>query len=251
MKKGVLRTPFFISVPFLEMSELFYTREPVSEIILLNEEEARHLVKVLRYEVGDRIHLTDGKGKLVTAVLTDTRYTHCTANVVEIEEAYGQRPYRLHIGIAPTKNTDRLEWFLEKATEFGIDEITPIICRYSERKELRTDRLQKILLSAMKQSFQTYLPTLNEPVPFDRIVSNGSEQKFICHLEENHSVSLKNACRPGGNHLVLVGPEGDFDGQELKTAVSNGFRRVALGPTRLRTETAGVAVCCAYSLLHQ
>lgn len=238
-------------VSFLYMSELFYTLEPLSDTVLLSEEEARHLVKVLRYGIGDRIHLTDGKGRLVTAILTDTQYTRCTAKVVETQEAYGQRPYRLHIGIAPTKNTDRLEWFLEKATEFGIDEITPILCRHSERKDLRTDRLQKILLSAMKQSFQTYLPVLNEPVHFGEIISSRSGQQFICHLEEQHPVSLKSACQPGGEHLVLIGPEGDFDERELEAAKANGFRCVSLGPTRLRTETAGVAVSCMYSLLHQ
>ncbi|MFM2135039.1 MAG: hypothetical protein RL021_439 [Bacteroidota bacterium] len=233
------------------MRELFYTVEPFSDTVRLSEEEARHLVRVLRYDIGDRIQLTDGKGRLVTAVLTDTDYRHCTANVEEIKEEYGRRPYRLHVGIAPTKSTDRLEWFLEKATEFGIDEITPIICRHSERKDLRTERLQKILLSAMKQSYQTYLPVLNEPLPFEKAITLESSQKFICHLEEENPVSLKDACVTGGSHFVMIGPEGDFDERELAAAGSKGFRCVSLGPTRLRTETAGVAVCCTYSLLHQ
>jgi len=233
------------------MSELFYTPEPVSETVRLSEEEARHLVKVLRYKVGDRIHFTDGKGSMVTAVLTDTNYSNCTARVEQVIRDFGKRPYRLHIAIAPTKNTERLEWFLEKATEFGVDEITPIICRHSERKDLRTDRLQKILLSAMKQSFQANLPVLNAPVPFGEILKQSAGQKFICHLEKEDPTALRNACTQGGDHLVLIGPEGDFDPQEIAAAKAGGFRCVSLGMTRLRTETAGVAVCCMYSVLHQ
>jgi 16S rRNA (uracil1498-N3)-methyltransferase len=233
------------------MSELFYTAEPVSDILRLSEQEARHLVKVLRYGTGDRIRFTDGKGSLITAVLTDTHFSNCVAAVESVMTDFGKRPYRLHLAIAPTKNTDRFEWMLEKATEFGVDEITPVICARSERRDLRSDRLQKILLSAMKQSFQTFLPVLNEPVSFSDLITRPSEHRFICHLESENPTPLKNAAPPGGNHLVLVGPEGDFGPEEIALAKENGFRCVSLGPTRLRTETAGVAVCCTYSLLHQ
>jgi 16S rRNA (uracil1498-N3)-methyltransferase len=233
------------------MAELFFTTETLSDHVLIPEEEARHLVKVLRYSEGDRLYFTDGRGTMYSAILEDTHYTHCRARIEKKEVGYKRRPYRLQIAIAPTKNTDRLEWFLEKATEIGIDRITPMLCRRSERKALRTDRFEKILVSAMKQSFQAYLPQLDEPIHFDDVLKSNADQRFICHYESAETTLLKNASRKGGDVLVLIGPEGDFDNAELASAKAAGFQCVSLGENRLRTETAGLIACSTIALINQ
>jgi len=233
------------------MAELFYTATALSDHVLIPEDEAKHLVKVLRYSEGDLLYFTDGKGTLYTAVLEDTHYSHCKARIEKKETDYKRRPYRLHIAIAPTKNTERLEWFLEKATEIGIDRITPMFCRRSERKALRSERLEKILVSAMKQSFQAYLPELGEAVSFNDILKIPADQRFICHLEEGLTTPLNAACLPGKDVLLLIGPEGDFDAEELQTANQHGFRCVSLGDNRLRTETAGLVACSNVAFINQ
>lgn len=232
------------------MAELFYIDHEPRENFSLSEDEARHLVKVLRYREGDRIQFTDGKGSLFTAELISARYDDCRLSLRDTVRHSGQRAYSLHVAIAPTKNTDRFEWFLEKATEIGVSRITPMICQHSERRDLKTDRFQKILVSAMKQSYQTYLPLLNEPMEFRQVLDVKAEQRLIAHLDSEQPVSLRDACHPGGSVLILIGPEGDFSLEELQHAGQSGFRCVSMGPTRLRTETAGIMACSVISTLN-
>ncbi|HEY9561446.1 MAG TPA: 16S rRNA (uracil(1498)-N(3))-methyltransferase [Anseongella sp.] len=230
--------------------------------VVLGEEESRHCVKVLRLQVGDTVHLADGKGGLFAARITEADQRRCVLKVTSVQQEFGKRSYRLHVAIAPTKNTDRFEWFLEKATEAGIDEITPLICVRSERRVLRTDRLFKRITAAMKQSLQAYHPILNEPQDFSSLMERfpptdeaaGSLPpllKCIAHCGEGPRQSLKELVRPGTETLVLIGPEGDFTPSEIDEAGQNGFVPLDLGERRLRTETAGLAVCFEMAFLNR
>lgn len=237
---------------------LFYTPDITTPVYTLSEEESKHAVRVLRLSIGDFIYLIDGVGGFYKAQLTDTNAKRCSVTITEVQKEYGKRPFNLHIAIAPTKSIDRTEWFLEKATEIGIDEITPIECDRSERTVVKTDRLNKILVSAIKQSVKAYLPKLNQMTGFDKFVTQPFEgQKFIAHCnhlsltsgsspngeERNKSTYLKNLYKPGQNALILIGPEGDFSEKEVELAVQNGFKEISLGNSRLRTETAALVAC--------
>lgn len=232
------------------MSDYFYIAPTQDEFIRISEPEARHLVKVLRYSKGDTIYFTDGLGTRYTGILENTDYSDCIARVEQREHDFGKRSYRLHIGISPTKNMDRFEWFLEKSTEIGIDEITPMICARSERRELRHDRLEKIVVAAMKQSSQCYLPRLNPTASFSALLGVACDQAFVCHLEKEAPLTLADRCRPGGSIVLLIGPEGDFSTEELIQAKEHSLHCVALGRTRLRTETAGVVACSILSQIN-
>lgn len=194
-------------------------------------------------KVGETIHVTDGIGNLYEGQILAQDTKSCPVILTSVTPEYGKRPFRLHLAVAPTKNMARFEWFLEKATEIGVDEITPLICEHSERVQLRTDRLQKIILSAAKQSLKAYLPKLNEPVKFtDFIKMNHSASRFVAYVEEKQPVHLKTAYQQG-DCTVLIGPEGDFSKKEMEEAVQKGFTSVSLGPSRLRTETAAIVAC--------
>ncbi len=222
---------------------LFYTPH-IAVSHCLSEEESAHCVRVLRYTLGDEILLTDGQGTTYTARITNPHPKHCEFEILSSEKQAPNHAFRLHIAIAPTKNVERLEWMVEKCTEIGVDEITPILCRFSERKQLRTDRLEKIILSAAKQSLTPYLPKLNELTPYDELIRRATEQdRFIAHCYKNEKRELKDLIRKGNSVLVLIGPEGDFSEQEVQDALSLGFLPVSLGNSRLRTETAGVVAC--------
>ncbi len=222
---------------------LFYTPH-IAVSHCLSEEESAHCVRVLRYTLGDEILLTDGQGTTYTARITNPHPKHCEFEILSSEKQEPNHDFRLHIAIAPTKNVERLEWMVEKCTEIGVDEITPILCRFSERKQLRTDRLEKIILSAAKQSLTPYLPKLNELTPYDELIRRATEQdRFIAHCYKNEKRELKDLIRKGNSVLVLIGPEGDFSEQEVQDALSLGFLPVSLGNSRLRTETAGVVAC--------
>lgn len=216
---------------------------PVPCQIILGSEESFHCIKVLRMKVGETIHVTDGIGNLYEGQILAQDTKSCPVILTSVTPEYGKRPFRLHLAVAPTKNMARFEWFLEKATEIGVDEITPLICEHSERVQLRTDRLQKIILSAAKQSLKAYLPKLNEPVKFtDFIKMNHSASRFVAYVEEKQPVHLKTAYQQG-DCTVLIGPEGDFSKKEMEEAVQKGFTSVSLGPSRLRTETAAIVAC--------
>ncbi|WP_417291004.1 16S rRNA (uracil(1498)-N(3))-methyltransferase [Corallibacter sp.] len=208
-----------------------------------DKDESRHIVKVLRKTIDDTLHITNGKGWLFTAKITVADIKNCVVSIT----GKTQQPkpkYNLHIAVAPTKMNDRYEWFLEKATEIGIQEITPIICDHSERKIIKPERFQKILQSAMKQSLQSYLPILHDAIPFTEFVQqNFNGQQFIAHCEELDKKSLKKELKSEKDVIILIGPEGDFSVKEIEIALQNNFIPVTLGETRLRTETAAIVAC--------
>ena len=212
----------------------------------LPEEESQHAAKVLRLQIGDRIELIDGKGGYYKAEITFPHHKRCEVRILEKQTEFRKHSHRLHIAIAPTKNMERLEWFAEKATEIGIDEITPVICRFSERKVIKHDRLEKILISAMKQSLKAYLPKLNEQCPFDEFLKRPhSGQRFIAHCyDEETKKQFSSLYTPQQHVIILIGPEGDFSMEEVEKALKTGFTPVSLGESRLRTETAGIVACC-------
>jgi 16S rRNA (uracil1498-N3)-methyltransferase len=231
---------------------LFYTPDLSGKIYTLNESESKHCIKVLRLAMNDQVQLIDGKGGFCTAQIIDANPKKCSVEIIKEVKEFGKRNHYLHIAIAPTKNNDRFEWFLEKATEIGIDEITPIICEHSERKVVKPERLEKIIISAVKQSIKAYKPKLNNIISYqDFIASKFQGDKFIAHCEENEKTALKSAYRKGTNALVLIGPEGDFDPNEIALAKENNFQEISLGESRLRTETAGVVACHTINLLNE
>ncbi len=222
------------------------------DTLTLSEEESRHAVRVLRLTNGDRLHLINGRGGLFEAELIVPDPKGCVLQILNREFDYGKRPFRLHIAIAPTKMNERTEWFLEKAAEIGIDEITPIICGRSERKEVKIERLNKILIAAIKQSVKACLPKLNEAVSFKKFMTNENiqGQKFIAYCFDDERVLLQDAYEKGSDATVLIGPEGDFTPEEVNVAREQGFIPVSLGNSRLRTETAGVVACHTVNLIN-
>ena len=234
---------------------LFYTPD-IETSHFLSEEESAHCVRVLRYEKGDEILLTDGRGSTYQARITNPHPRHCEFEIISQEKQQKTHNIYLHIAIAPTKNIDRLEWMVEKCTEIGVDEITPLLCRFSERKNLRNDRLEKIILSAAKQSLTPYLPKLNELTDFASLMQKYGKEaqdmdKYIAHCYKDEKRELKDALRKGRDVLILIGPEGDFSEQEVEQAIQEGFVPVGLGRSRLRTETAGVVACHTAVLLNE
>ena len=197
----------------------------------------------MRKNTGDILYITNGKGWLFEAKVSIADIKHCTVNIVS-KTFQEQKNYTLHIAVAPTKMNDRYEWFLEKATEIGVDSITPIICAHSERKVIKKVRFEKIVQSAMKQSLHYYLPKINDPIDFTEFVKQDfNGQLFIAHCEELGKKSLKQELQPKQEVTILIGPEGDFSVKEIKTALEHKFIPVTLGNTRLRTETAAVVAC--------
>ncbi|MDR2627579.1 MAG: 16S rRNA (uracil(1498)-N(3))-methyltransferase [Dysgonamonadaceae bacterium] len=228
---------------------LFYTPD-IQCLKELPDDEAKHCFRVLRLTVGDEILLTDGKGFFYKAVLLQETGRHCPVEILETIPSPLPWKNRMHIAMAPTKNMDRVEWFVEKATEIGVNELSFLQCRFSERRELKTERLEKILVSAMKQSRKAVLPVLNGIKPFNQFVRQPFDgQKFIAHCYPGEKELLKNVCQPHSNALILIGPEGDFSEEEVTTAQQSGFIPVSLGESRLRTETAALVACNTLQLL--
>ena len=232
---------------------LFYTTDITDGLAILPEEEARHCIQALRHKVGDAIFITDGQGALYEARIVEAGKKTCAAIVQRSLPTGPARNFRLHLAVAPTKNIARLEWFLEKATEIGLDEFTPLFSEHSERRKLRPGRLEKILVSAMKQSLKANLPTLNVPADFNEIIRQPMEgvQKFIAYLGEGVKGHLKDNYQPGRSVCILIGPEGGFSPAEAQAAAAAGFTPVSLGPNRLRTETAGIVACHTINLLNE
>jgi 16S rRNA (uracil1498-N3)-methyltransferase len=222
----------------------------ILETSVLSEEESLHCAKVLRMKAGEEVLVVDGKGGLFRAKIIAPHPKHTAVQIIDHQVENTGRPTTIHIAIAPTKNMDRLEWFAEKVTEIGIDEITPVFCRFSERKNINIDRLEKILVSAMKQSQKAHLPKLNEACPVQQLIKKATErQKFIAHCYEGEKQLLQHLYHKDEPALVLIGPEGDFSQEEVVMAIDNGFQPVSLGESRLRTETAGVVACHTMNLL--
>lgn len=219
---------------------------------MLDEAESKHAIKVLRLNAGDKINLVDGKGTFFEAEITQAHVKKCELQLLSSTPENNTKPH-IHIAIAPTKNNDRLEWFIEKATEIGIGEITPIICQRSERKTIKTDRLEKTAISAMKQSLKATLPTINEAITFKNFIENNSSRnnQFIAHCLDNTEKHLSELCKKNESVLVLIGPEGDFSKEEIDLALKNGFKPISLGKSRLRTETAGIVACHTLNLINE
>ena len=225
--------------------QLFYNPNitDTATSFVFDKEESKHIIKVLRKKEGDVLHVTNGLGFLFITEITIASDNKCTVKINATEKQETPK-FHLHLAVAPTKMNERYEWFLEKATEIGIQEITPIICEHSERKVIKTDRFQKILESAMKQSLHYYLPKLNEPILFkDFIKTKKSGQLFIAHCDETDKKSLKKELKINEDVIILIGPEGDFSVKEIQLALENNFIPVSLGATRLRTETAAIVAC--------
>lgn len=230
---------------------IFYTPEISGTNYTLDETESKHCVRVLRLEKGDQITLVDGRGGFYTAEITYPNPKRCMVDVIKSEQNFGLRKFQVHIAIAPTKSIERIEWFLEKATEIGISRITPLLCQHSERKEIKNERLEKVIISAMKQSLKAYLPQLDPLTKFSDFISQPFDgQKFIAHCDEQHRDLLKKMVVLNQNYLILIGPEGDFSSEEIEMAIQAGFQPVSLGESRLRTETAGVVACHTFNLLN-
>jgi 16S rRNA (uracil1498-N3)-methyltransferase len=232
--------------------QLFYVPNISGAEVILDEAESKHAVKVLRLSVGDSVQLIDGKGGFYEAEISDANQKKCRLSIVNSTLEFGKKDFHLHIAIAPTKNIDRFEWFLEKATEIGIDEITPLLTSHSERKTVNPERLEKILVSAMKQSLKAYLPKLNNMITFkELVIHDNTENKFIAYCEEIQKKHLKNVEIRAKDALILIGPEGDFSPDEIQFALENGFKAVSLGNARLRTETAGIVACHIVNLANE
>lgn len=231
---------------------LFYTPDLSSSTYTLNEGESKHCIRVLRLTIDEIIYLIDGKGGFFKAKIVDSHPKKCKVEIVESIKEKGKLNYFLHIAIAPTKNIERLEWFIEKATEIGISEITPVICSNSERKTLKIERLEKIMVSAAKQSLTAYMPILNNPVSFNDFMKiNFDGEKYIAHCVDNKKQLFKNSYIIDKPALVMIGPEGDFSDTEISLAMENNYKEISLGNSRLRTETAGIVACNFVSILNQ
>ncbi|MFT4024284.1 MAG: RsmE family RNA methyltransferase [Flavihumibacter sp.] len=215
---------------------------------VLDETNSHHAVAVLRMQAGEQLHLTDGRGHLYTARIVEAHKKHCALQITNsVYTAPVANP--VTIAVSPLKNASRLEWFLEKATEMGVHSIRLIQCRRTEKQQVRTGRLQQILVSAMLQSQRSWLPELEGPLPFEQVLSSVADQRYIAHCLETDRVSLREAVQRAGSKLLLVGPEGDFTPDEIASALAAGFRAVTLGDARLRTETAalvGAGLLCVF-----
>lgn len=231
---------------------IFYTPDIETDTYFLSEEESKHCIRVLRLKTHDRVQLVDGRGNLYLAEIIDPHPKRTLLSVMEVHKQFNKRNHYLHLAVAPTKNIERLEWFLEKATEIGIDEISWIICQRSERKEVKHERLNKIITAAVKQSVKAYHPHLNGIVPFNDLMGkHAAGQKFIAHCEPGEKYSLPSQVQPQGDYLILIGPEGDFTPMEIEEALANGFKPVTLGSSRLRTETAALEACFEINFLNR
>lgn len=233
------------------MDNLFYQPLIPDGVLFLDPDESRHCYKVLRKKTGETIHVTDGRGVLYNVILIETRADKCLFKIHSTKTEKAE-DHKIHIAIAPTKNPDRIEWFVEKAVEIGIDEISFILCDKSERAAMKTERIEKLAISAMKQSLKCSLPKINHMILFrDFIAATKASEKFIAFVDHANPDQLIKIARPKKDCVVLIGPEGDFSKKEIEIASSSGYKKAGLGPTRLRTETAGVVACHILNLVNQ
>ena len=237
--------------------ELFYSEDADERKVILDEEETRHCVRVLRHKAGDGIAVIDGNGRLMQCRLLSDAGKNAVAEILSVTENWGGHDYELEMAVCPTKNADRYEWFVEKACEIGVDSIVPVIGEHSERKTMKADRLRKIMISAVKQSLKAKVPDSGECVPVREYISGAGQRedalKLIayCFEDETHPrISIKEALASyhGSEYIILIGPEGDFSKDEASLAMSHGFIPVHLGASRLRTETAAVTAAEAVYL---
>ncbi len=230
---------------------IFHCENITENQFSLPEDESRHCIKVLRKKEGEIIRVTDGKGKLVEAIIVKAHPSEVICKVNQVIQNGTPKSFYIHIAIAPTKNIDRIEWFVEKSCELGIDEISFIKCKHSERKVIKTERLEKKAISAMKQSQNFQKARINELQTFDSFLSNvAADAKFIAYVDADNAIGLKDVASTGMTYCVLIGPEGDFTEKELELAIKNGFQKISLGSTVLRTETAGLIACHSLNFIN-
>ena len=235
--------------------QLFYNAsiDNNTKAFTFDKSESKHIIKVLRKSEGDQLSITNGKGDFFEIIILTANPKKCIGEVINIKSV-DQLPYSLHLAVAPTKLNDRYEWFLEKATEIGITEITPIICDHSERKIINLDRFEKKIQSAMKQSLKSYLPKLNKATTFKNFLisqENNTQQKLIAHCEETSKKTLKSVLKKRGDTTILIGPEGDFSSNEINKSIRIGFAPISLGKSRLRTETAAIVACQSVAFINE
>jgi len=233
--------------------EVFYAPGIDSSHYILDENESKHSVRVLRMKKGTQVKLIDGKGNLYEGMIDDPDPRRCGIKIVSVVNNFERREYRLHIAVSPLKNPERFEWFVEKSVEIGIDEITPLICTNTEKPGIKPERISRIIISAMKQSLKARLTILNDTCRFEDFIGRNFEGiRMIACCDENHErKSIGETCRKGSSAVILIGPEGDFSGDEINNAEGRGFQPVHLGISRLRTETAGIAACHSIYFINQ
>ena len=234
--------------------DFFYSKNISDDFIFLDNMESKHCIKVLRKTKGDIVHVVDGKGTLYKGKIMEINLKNCQVKINEVINDYGCNDYYIHIGISPIKNHDRLEWFLEKSVEIGIDEISLIKCNRTIRHTIKLERLYRTAVTAMKQTLKAKIPKINNVVNFDEFINNCSNKnKFICHLEESERLDLfsfKKKIKKSKNCSIIIGPEGDFTNKEIDEAKNYNFMPVTLGDSRLRTETAGVVACHLMNIIN-
>jgi 16S rRNA (uracil1498-N3)-methyltransferase len=237
----------------LDLMQIFYAPDIAGDKYTLDENESRHCIRVLRMKAGTPVRLIDGRGNLYDAVITDPDPKRCAISVTSVTQDFERRDYRLHIAISPLKNYERLEWFIEKSVEIGIDEITPIICENTEKPGIKKERLNNLIISAMKQSLKSTITILNEPRSFNEFAGQyTSGIRMIAHCSDVTDKSkIGDLYSKGNDCLILIGPEGDFSPDEIRLAASLGYSPVHMGKSRLRSETAGVAACYSIYYLNQ
>jgi 16S rRNA (uracil1498-N3)-methyltransferase len=233
--------------------QIFYLPGINGSKCVMDANESRHSIRVLRMTKGDKLKLVDGIGNLYEGLISDPDPAGCEITITGVTSNFEKRSYRLHIAISPLKNHDRFEWFVEKSVEIGVDEITPVICRNTEKPGIKKDRINNIIVSAMKQSLKAYRPVLNDPVPFVEFINSDPDGlKMIGHCNPAYDrVKIDQIYKKNSDAVILIGPEGDFSEEELRLAFSAGFKPVHFGASRLRTETAGIAACHSVYFINQ
>lgn len=235
----------------MSINNLFYAPKIGGDFYTLDKDDSSHLVRVMRAQKDETVYVTDGNGSIFECKIVDPNPKKCQLEIIKQVAGIDQRNYQLQIAIAPTKNINRFEWFLEKSTEIGIDKIKPVLCEHSERKVIKPDRLNRVITAAMKQSLKSHHPELDDLMSFTDVVKAPFiGQKFIAYVDTNIENELVNICKSNTDTIVLIGPEGDFSKQEVQIAMENGFVPVKLGPSRLRTETAGIVACHTVNLVN-
>jgi len=234
------------------MEQFFYSTQICDDSIILSEDEALHALKVLRKKKGEQVTVVDGKGNIYYTSIDTEDIKDCRLSIISQEQDYGRSNYYIHIGIAPPKSHDRVEWFIEKSIEIGVQEISFILTDNSERNNVKLNRIGKRAVSAMKQSLKAYLPQINDIVPIKNFMKIcGNSEKYIAYLNEDENMHLINSKTIANDYCILVGPEGDFSSSEIKESAEYGFKPVSLGNNRLRTETAGLASCHILNLVNE
>jgi 16S rRNA (uracil1498-N3)-methyltransferase len=233
--------------------QIFYAPDIIGNSYILDENESKHIIRVLRMKQGTSVRLIDGKGNLYEGIIDKPDQKQCIISITGMIRGFEKRNYNLHIAISPLKNPERFEWFIEKSVEIGVDEITPLICRNTEKQAIKEERINNLIISAMKQSLKTTRTILNNPITFNEFISHSSDEKrLIAHCNDSFiRIKITDACTKNDKVLILIGPEGDFSEEEIRRASDSGFVNIHLGTSRLRTETAGIAACHSIYFINQ